>query len=376
MYPSFGAINIKKPHVLLFLALTVAVVVAFGWRVISRWNGSIGQDRMTLEGELILNATLADSLSGRYGFERGKDDLFVISRIRSSVSSTDSPTLKPTHIERLWLQVPANTATYTPIQIQDLEQTGRIGYEAGQYGKPMNSRFCPVEGWMALIDRQQDQALVYLDLKANPPDAPAWPIRQLIIATITQTGLHVQPNAPSDKVQPATAPLSRPILSTSHSNRRLLGRWFGQVKVTRRGIFDVYFQFDDNNRCAHATVRGRKLAKGGYTPGMKYGSYEIVGDWLVFNVETFVFDEPVNVDHMHLLKPVPIIALRIDTHDRDLVLTGDWRQPINRIVDIRFEKKADCPDLREYRPNPDRRSGFYARPEPTTVNPNITHWWR
>ncbi len=181
-----------------------------------------------------------------------------------------------------------------------------------------------------------------------------------------------QPALQTAQTQPAGAQ-TQPSDQASAEEQAILGGWLSVSPRSKRtgNQYDVYLQLSPNGRFAHATVRGGGSGRG-YDPGMKYGWWQVRGDYLILDVEKYVF-EATNNNHLQAFgndsTKYSYIILRKSWNGDKLVLTGDYASPmsdkgnLSRNLKLTF-KKTNFPDLHKFRPKPNRKPGFDHLPEP------------
>lgn len=371
-------------HLLTQLLVFAAVVLIGGiafFLLLSR-SESQPQPQGILEAVLIRRAGLQPLLSEPDPLVKGQGRVLLMRWIPPnpthrqhsalSVSPGQSPDLSSSdqHLLTdnplcLWIQIPGQIEDYETIDLKSLLDKQYI--HTGQ--SPSNRRLPQVSGRLSILRQQPEEVVLWLDMQINVSNYEPWRMNRPIVVPVVEPSVANPLEAAHGSVRRARDRDFESVMHRASVAQRLVGRWLGNIKGSGGRIhYDIYFQFDDDGRCVHATVRGSQRPRGGYPPGMKYGRFSIERDWLIITVQKFVFDQPLDNDHLHRLGQTPYITLKMNWNGQDLILDGDCR------VSDRYKKtsvplsRANYPDLRQYRPNHDRNVGFKPRPEPTRLN--------
>jgi hypothetical protein len=374
-------------------ALVVLVVATAGCWIVPMTPGGPEQTTAAyrFQYEMINNAqrvrieTQPVWQGGRYAYRDGVDEILLINRITAWADNVTDEQRKSGDyqrtdriIERLWITT-TDMEVGTWYNLYDMNKELKVGYDE----KPTELdeffiRAFGVEGKIMLQEKNGDDRVFRLSMRLSPKERTDW--------TLTETlTLKVQPDGVLAKRAPDDAPVSAPRIrnkaeeelkaqlptatpvnadgtpaqapdatapnqaatqttpepekpAANSDRERIVGQWQGDT-----GVYEMKLQFKEDGNFVYSSSRS------GFSPGMKYGKWEIRGNLLVMHVQRFEFD---GRDHMRFMRD-PYIILQIRWLADKLSLYGDFKDREGAQGNMRVDfDKGEFADMEQTVPPP------------------------
>jgi len=290
---------------------------------------------------LVRESTLPTWQLGRHAFKRGADRLLVISRVTSfgdpltkgQIRRGVVPKLYDQILERVWISLELGVQVGEELNLDELQQKFRIGYDEGPIDGEMYIQPNRVLGLMTLIEEGPDSVVIDINMRVEPIRLPPWTYVGTVSIPVTPSGVRAKrleerdlSVAALDKLQPQTesvsdepvgqpdavaeeAPLEQPPATQPDDEtndgadvppltaKELVGQWIcergdGSGHDTK---YEYYLQFELDGRYVYTDQRP------GYHPMAKWGDYQVKGKYLVLHVTRYTTLND-NNDHMRFLK--------------------------------------------------------------------------